>query len=95
MTTENDFTAWWMKDNWSYPVDDDRTLVFQAMRGDEIAYDVGPYAIEFATPEKKQIFCENDQAMTDLVKVLEARKPGIAFYPIVLAEDDETKGEKL
>lgn len=93
MATGKNYTAWWMKNNWEKPIDDERTIVLQAMRGDDIAYEVGPYAIEFDTPEMKQTFWEN--GLADLVEALEAKNPGVEFYPLVQTDDNEADGEEL
>lgn len=82
---ERGYIAWWMRNNWSYEPDPDRSIVLQAMRNGEIAFDIGPYAIEFAKKEMRAEFCQNG-GLDELAHYLSEKNPGVYFLPITLTE---------
>ena len=82
--------SWWIRNNPTRQINEDTTIILQAMRGEDIAYDIGPYAIEFESQDDRDTFYVN--AIGDLVRHLHENHPGVDFYPITLrdAGEDDT-----
>lgn len=82
------YETWWVNKDGDRVVDEDRAFVLQPMRGDEIATDIGPYVIQFESPELKAAF--NDGGGLDkLADYLESGYDGVKFSPLTLRSFDD------
>lgn len=79
------YVTWWLKDNESREIDEDRCIVLQAMHGDDIDYETGPYVIEFAEPVAMRFFYAN--GLDRLIAKLNDDHPGDSFEPVTASED--------
>lgn len=76
------YEYWWMINDEDRYVDPDKALVFQAMRGDDIAVDVGPFIIQFDTGEDRDAFALNTKAVKALIEYLNSKYEGVTFHGI-------------
>jgi hypothetical protein len=89
-TNTVDFVSWWINDNPQRDINEDTCIVLQAMIGDEINYDLGPYAIEFTSPDSMRFFYAN--GLDQIVRHLEDTHEGVRFETVSLSDytdDDE------
>lgn len=81
MTNNEKFSTWWINGNEEREIDPDRAIILQAMRGDDIAIDVGPFVIQFDNGEDRDRFYLSD-GMSKLVQSLRSQHDGVDFQPI-------------
>jgi hypothetical protein len=88
-----DFTMFLLKDNPDAVVNESRSVILQAMRGDDIAYDIGPFVIEFNDTEARDLFFEN--GLSAFLKKLEQKYSGIAFVPLSAHAPSNTENDMV
>ena len=84
MTQEDEtpgFVTWWILDNETRPIDEDRTIVLQPMRDGEIVTELGPFAIEFSSNMAMRFFYQ--ESLDDLIAYLN-REYHVSFGEISL-----------
>ena len=76
------YEYWWINDDEDRYIDPDRALVFQAMRGDHIALDIGPFVLQFDNGRNRDIFAFNTKAVKKLLNYLNSKYEGVTFHGI-------------
>lgn len=92
MAEEQQYETWWIRDDEDRTVDESRAFVLQPMRGDEIASEIGPYVIQFKSPELRAAF-EQGGGLDKLADYLETGYEGVKFCPLTMRSFDEDEGQ--
>ena len=85
-----DYKTFFIKDNPDYNVKEDKSIVLQAMHGDDINYDVGPFVIEFATNEERNDFYVSDELKESITHL--NKKYNTDFRPITARDGQAPAG---
>ena len=88
MAEERQYETWWIRDDEDRAVDESRAFVLQPMRGDEIASEIGPYVIQFKSPELRAAF-EQGGGLDKLADYLDSGHEGVKFFPLTMRDLDE------
>lgn len=83
-----EYEYWWINNDEDRYIDPDRALVFQAMRGDDIANDVGAFVLQFNTGENRDIFAFNTKYVKALIRRLDSKYKGVTFQAINDTDED-------
>jgi hypothetical protein len=82
--------SWWVRDNVDRDIDDDRAIVLQPMRGEEIDTDLGPYVIEFSSNVAMRFFYQ--EKLDEVIKYLNGKYEA-EFGVVSLRDLDDSPSE--